>query len=139
MGTGVVIKDHNGDCVAACCNSFSNVIIPELAEAMAVRFALSFAQDEGLDNLILASDCLSVVQSAKASTRDRPLCGPVLEDIKSLMASFNSCSIRHVYRGQNVAAHCLARSSDDSSLSIWRGVSPVFRIQFVLTLCLDDE
>jgi hypothetical protein len=41
MGAGVVIRDHNGDCVAACCNSFPNVIIPELAEAMAVRFALS--------------------------------------------------------------------------------------------------
>jgi hypothetical protein len=99
-----------------------HVIIPELAEAMAVRLAFSFARGEGMDNLIIAFDCLSVVQSAKASTTDRSFCGPVLEDIKSLMSSFSSCSIHHVYRGRNVAAHCLARSSEDSSMSVWRGV-----------------
>jgi ribonuclease HI len=135
MGAGVVVRDHNGDCIAACCNSFPNVTIPELAEAMAVRLALSFARDEGLDNLIIASDCLSVVQRAKASSRDRSFCGPVFEDIKSLMSSFGSCSIRHVYRGQNVAAHCLARSSEDSSMSVWRGVPPEC-IQD--TICIDS-
>jgi ribonuclease HI len=135
MGAGVVVRDHNGDCIAACCNSFPNVTIPELAEAMAVRLALSFARDEGLDNLIIASDCLSVVQRAKASSRDRSVCGPVFEDIKSLMSSFGSCSIRHVYRGQNVAAHCLARSSEDSSMSVWRGVPPEC-IQD--TICIDS-
>jgi hypothetical protein len=124
MGAGVVIRDHNGDCVAACCNSFPHVIIPELAEAMAVRLALSFARGEGMDNLIIASDCLSVVQSAKASTTDRSFCGPMLEDIKPRMSLFSSCSIRHVYRGQNVGAHCLARSSEDISMSVWRGVPP---------------
>jgi hypothetical protein len=122
MGVGVIIRDHNGDCVAACCNSFPNVIVPELAEAMVVRLALSFARDEGLNNLIIASDCLSVVQSAKSSTRNHSFCGPVLEDIKFLMSFFESCSIRHVYRGQNVAAHCLARSSKDSCMSVWRDV-----------------
>jgi hypothetical protein len=89
------------------------------------------ARDEGLNNLIIASDCLSVVQSTKSSTRNRSFRGLVLEDIKS---SFESCSIRHVYRGQNVAAHCLARSSEDSCMSVWRGVPPEC-IQD--TICID--
>jgi hypothetical protein len=75
-----------------------------------------------------------VVQSTKSSTRNRSFCGPVLEDIKSLMPSFESCSIHHVYRGQNVAAHCLARCSEDSCMSVWRGVPPEC-IQD--TICID--
>jgi hypothetical protein len=67
--------------------------------------------------------------------QSQKFCGPVFDDIKSLMSSFGSCSIRHVYRGQNVAAHCLARSSEDSSMSVWRGVPPEC-IQD--TICIDS-
>ena len=32
------------------------IIVPELAEAHAIRLALSFTKDEGMDNIVLASD-----------------------------------------------------------------------------------
>lgn len=37
MGAGVVIRDHNGSCLAACRDTYEEVIIPELAEAQALR------------------------------------------------------------------------------------------------------
>ncbi|KAK1646654.1 hypothetical protein QYE76_064459 [Lolium multiflorum] len=62
MGMGFLVRGHSGDCMLARCDKISNVTSPEMAEALAVRGALSFAKEEGLDNFICASDCLSVVQ-----------------------------------------------------------------------------
>jgi ribonuclease HI len=124
MGAGVVIRDHNGACVAACSDTYQEVIIPELAEAMAMRRALTFAKEEGLERVSLASDCLSIVQRINTGKMDRSICGPVIQDIKSLVASFLQCSIFHVRREQNMGAHLLARSSEFSMSSVWRGVSP---------------
>jgi hypothetical protein len=53
------------------------------------------------------------------------MCGPVIQDIKNLVATFNNCSILFVRRVQNYAAHYLARSSELSCKSVWRGVPPV--------------
>jgi hypothetical protein len=61
MGACIVIRDHVGMCVAACNNNIEEIIIPELAEAYAVRLSLSFARDEGSNNVQLATDRLSVV------------------------------------------------------------------------------
>jgi ribonuclease HI len=135
MAAGVVIRDHSGDCIAVCSDSFPNVVSPELAEAMAVRLALSFAWDEKLDNLIVATDCLAVVQRVNSLMRDRSACGPVLDDIKTLLSLFKSCTLRHVYREQNSAAHCLARSSETRCMSVWRGVPPDCIRE---TVCIDS-
>jgi ribonuclease HI len=119
MGAGIVVRDHSGDCIAVCCDKIPNVTVPEMAEAMAIRCALSFARGEGFDNCICATDCLSVVQRVNSPGNDRSACGSVIEDIKRLLSSFHSSSITHVYHSQNVA-----HSVDHSSVSIWRGVHP---------------
>jgi hypothetical protein len=36
MGVGVVVRDHNGNFIAACGERFDEVIIPEMAEALAI-------------------------------------------------------------------------------------------------------
>jgi hypothetical protein len=125
MGAGIMVRDHHGDCLVACCDKFPNVTVPEMAEAMAIRFALSFARGECLDNFTCATDYLSVVQRVNSPGKDRSACGSVIEDIKRLLSSFQSSSITHVYRSQNVAAHVLAHYVDYSNVSIWRGVPPV--------------
>jgi ribonuclease HI len=124
MGVGVVIRDHNGQCLAACSEYITEVTSPEFAEALALRRAVSFAQDEGFGRIIINSDCLSVVNRVNALEQDRSLIGPVIHDIKNLVASFSSCSIKHVVRGLNVPAHILAKSSFALGPVVWRGVSP---------------
>ena len=94
--------------MAASCLSIQNVQVPELAEALAIRSALSFAQREGLDSFILGTDCLSVVQRIHKGFRDCSNYALVIEDIRCMLASMSSCSLIHVSRLQNVAAHCLA-------------------------------
>jgi ribonuclease HI len=109
MGVGVVIRDHIGNCLVACNQLLDEVTTPEIAEALAVRCALTLARDEGLDKIILASDCLSVVQRVNSSTRDRSLVGVVVEDIKAMAASMSSVTVRHISRLLNNLAHVLAR------------------------------
>jgi ribonuclease HI len=134
MGAGVVIRNNVGDFAGACGDCIHNVSSPELAEALAIRSAVIFASEEGMDNLIIASDCLSVVQRLNAKGMDRSASGPVILDIKSMMASFSACSIRHVSHLQNVAAHHLARSLELSRRFVWRCVPPECIRE---TLCID--
>nr|XP_051190257.1 uncharacterized protein LOC127303581 [Lolium perenne] len=84
MGAGAVLRDQMGVFIAGIGDSSPDVSNPELAEAMAIRLALSWAKDEGLDGFIVASDCLSVIQRIKADERDRSLCGSIIHDIKKL-------------------------------------------------------
>jgi hypothetical protein len=101
MGAGVVIRDTTSECLAACPECFANVQIPELAEAIGIRVALSFAE-EGLDNIVIATYCLSVVHQVRSLARDRSVCAPIIEYIKELVASFTSCSIKLVSRMQRI-------------------------------------
>jgi hypothetical protein len=57
----------------------------------------------------LESDCLGAVSKLRGTAKDRSVHGPLVEDIKSLLRSFEDHSIRHVRRSGNGAAHLLAK------------------------------
>uniref|UniRef100_A0A8I6Z480 RNase H type-1 domain-containing protein n=1 Tax=Hordeum vulgare subsp. vulgare TaxID=112509 RepID=A0A8I6Z480_HORVV len=134
MGAGVVMRDHSGSCITCYGTGVPNVILPELAEAIAIQRGLLFSLGEGFQKVILGSDCLTVIQRINSLSQDRSLCGPVIQDIKQLRGSFMSCSIFHVRREQNVAAHLLARSCNQLECHVWRGVSPECIRE---TICMD--
>jgi ribonuclease HI len=71
MGVGVVIRSHSGDFLSACSQILDAVTVPELAEAFAVRHAVTLARNEGLDRIIVLPDCLSLVQRINSSSHDR--------------------------------------------------------------------
>ena len=123
MGFGAVIHDHNGSCLAACGEHVEGVTSPELAEALALRHAISFAVEEGFVHMVVASDCLSVIQRVLSPEVDRSALGAVTEDVKRQARSISTCSFIHVYRGANVSAHALARSCEFSGV-VSRGVAP---------------
>jgi ribonuclease HI len=112
IGVGVVIRSHNGDFLAAHSQVHNQIMTPKIAESRAVRCAVALARDEGLDKIIIVSDCLSVIQRIKAPGRDRSLIGVVIEDIKILARLFSSVTFRHVSRLCNNSAHILARRAE---------------------------
>jgi ribonuclease HI len=124
MCIGVVIRDHNGKCLAACSEHQEEVATPEIAEAVAMRRVLSLAAEEGFANIIISSDCLSVVNRVSALEMDRSICGSIIHDICHMASLFNSCSFKHVKRGLNVPAHKLAKFSEFSVCSVWREYTP---------------
>jgi hypothetical protein len=125
MGIGVVVRDQAGDCLFACNKRLEGMMNPELAEAVACRFALCLARDEGHSKVIMASDCLSLIQRINSTAKDLSNVGTVVADIKKIAASFLVCSFTHVKRQFNVPAHILARSCEQSVSQVYRGVIPV--------------
>lgn len=95
------------------------VTSPELAECLAMRRAIQFAQAEGHQHVTMASDCLSLIQWLNDKILDRSAMGAVVADIKQLAASFSSCSFRHIPRGLSGAAHLLARSCENSIFAVF--------------------
>lgn len=106
--------------MAACSKRLDGITTPELAGALAFRRATALAHDEGYQNVIIASDCLFVVQRLNLSMLDRFSIGAVISDIKSIGDGFFSVVFHHVNRVVNVAAHTLARSYEYFVISFIR-------------------
>jgi hypothetical protein len=87
---------------------------PEAAEALAVRQAMEITRENGIQKIVLASDCQSLILKIQAPLPDRSEVGSLVGDIKRLSLSFLSCSFVHVGRLCNIAAHKLARSKEPS-------------------------
>jgi ribonuclease HI len=134
MGIGVVVRDHKGDCLLACSELLHMITTPELAEALALRRAVSIADSGGFGKLMVVSDCLSLIQRVNSSALDRSNVGVVVQDIKHLALSFNEISFSHVRRHCNESAHILARSAELFSSSVFRNFAPDCIRQ---TLCND--
>jgi hypothetical protein len=77
---------------------------------LALRRAVSLANDEGFDKAMVVSDYLSLILRLQSSELDRSMVSVVVQDIK-LAASFASISFSHVYRQCNESAHIMARSA----------------------------
>jgi len=123
IGLGVVIRDYFGKFISASCQKMYIAADPELAEAIAVRYAVVYAKDMNLQRVIVASDCLNLVRKIKALGMDRSLVGPIIRDIKKLVRGTSFVFI-HVPRGCNEAAHVIARLAHQSAGSMWSNDAP---------------
>jgi hypothetical protein len=134
MAMGAVFRDHNGNCLLAASEPLMGFTSPELAEALALHRAVAVASEQGMNKVILASDCLSVINRLKSTDQDRSEVGSVVLDIKLLVAGFSSATFRHVPRLSNEAAHILARSCNFNSLGFISSSAPELIRK---TLCTD--
>jgi hypothetical protein len=124
MGVGAVIRNHLGECVAACNELIKEVTTPEIAKALAVCRAISLAGDEGFDKIQVASDCLSVIQRINSMTIDQsPVC-VIIQDIKFLAGSFEMISFYHVWHQCNESVYILARLAESFISSTFRNFAP---------------
>ena len=117
-GFGVVICDHRGRVLAGNRGYFERIQIPEVAEAMALRQALILANNLNIPNIMVASDCLSLINKVKGLV-DRSPIGAIVHDIRKCATKFGSCTFIHVNRTCNEAAHVLAKSAEHDVWSCW--------------------
>ncbi|KAK3131014.1 hypothetical protein QOZ80_6BG0500960 [Eleusine coracana subsp. coracana] len=94
---------------------------------MAVRKAIEFVTELSYNQVILASEGLSLIQKLNSEALDRSETGTITQNIK-LMADASPIvfSFIHVSRWSNVVAHILAKSVDQNSVSVWFDVAPEF-------------
>ena len=124
MGIGIVIRNHLGVVLAAKRRYVNQEVNPELAEAIAMRCAMEFAEEAGFQSIVVASDCESLVTKVKNVAMDRSQIGAITFDIKSRASKFVSCLFTHINRPCNEAAHVLARSFEHDCGSCWFNVVP---------------
>ncbi|GLU20986.1 hypothetical protein SLE2022_371560 [Rubroshorea leprosula] len=113
FGVGAVVRDCNGEVIAAMSCRRQGTLRVEAVEAYGLRGALQWAYELGLRKIIVECDCAVVVQwlgSQHAMLLSE--LGGVLEDCKGLMDRFNECRVQHVRRAGNQVAHELARRAE---------------------------
>ncbi|XVF07115.1 hypothetical protein REPUB_Repub06bG0110600 [Reevesia pubescens] len=88
--------------VSHVCNAF-------LVEALAARKALELAHYLELRIIIVEGDSLSVVKGINSKDSDLSPFGPVIEEARMNPSFFLSCSVVHVARKCNIAAHIVAK------------------------------
>jgi hypothetical protein len=124
---GIVIRNHRGEFLAACRQGIDKITNPELADAIAFRWAILFASSLPYKNVIIATDCLTLIKKLRSEAIDRSFTGIITQDIKkAVSASTVVFSFIHVNRRCNEVAHVLARSAGQLSESVWFYVAPEF-------------
>uniref|UniRef100_A0A803PD22 RNase H type-1 domain-containing protein n=1 Tax=Cannabis sativa TaxID=3483 RepID=A0A803PD22_CANSA len=119
-GCGVVLRNSNGDIVAASSKSIPGVFRPEIMEALALMNALKLLIDNQLTAHILETDSLLVVNGLHSSIASVYDFHCLLSDISHLVFNFPGVQISHVYRFANTAAHLLVKYAISvDSVCIW--------------------
>ena len=77
---------------------YPGVTDPLIAEAMAMREGVIFANLRGFSNVVLQTDCLEVVNLWNTRHDSRSAVAPILVEIGELAGSLNSFDIHHVVR-----------------------------------------
>ena len=119
-GIGVVIRNSEGEIMAAL---FEKIVKPQAAELMeilAARRAVLLSTETGFYNSVFEGDSSTVIKFLQDSNVSHSQGGHILKDILSLSDSFVSCSFSHIGRQRNVVAHALAqRARLSCPLDVW--------------------
>lgn len=117
IGAGGVIRDCNGYwCHGFMFNIGSGEVL--LAEAWGLVTGLKLAADNNINHILVESDSSILINLIQSDNLDLHPLGTLLLNCKSLMASFSSCSLKHIHRERNMAADCLAKRSLDYELGV---------------------
>ncbi|XP_023884299.1 uncharacterized protein LOC112028995 [Quercus suber] len=108
-GFGAMIRNNQGEVMAAMAARGPPVSCSEEAETLACRKALEFAVDVGFSELIVEGDNINVMRAVSASTRNFSMLGNVIADIHCILCGLGGVSISCVRRDGNRVAHVLAK------------------------------
>jgi hypothetical protein len=136
LGLGLVIRNHKGDFIVAIRQGIEKITNSELAEMLAFRRAVHFATQLSYNQVIVVSDCLSLINKLNAPSRDRSHTGIIIEDIKCMSCTFSITFLfKHVSGKCNHVAHVLAKSVGCLDESVWFNVP----LNFILTELCNDQ
>lgn len=110
-GFGMVARDSKGELVQARTSLQGGHVTPKLAEAMAVKEALSWIKNMDWPKVELESDCLVVVQIIRSKVVMRSPFGMVIEDCRRLTQNLNKVALYFIRRSANMVVHHFARAT----------------------------
>ena len=110
-GFGAIIRNEQGEAMAALSAKGPLVWNNEEAEALACRKAIEFSIDAGFLELMIEGDNANVMRAVSSNSMDNSRLGHVFQDIQCLVHGLRWGFVICIKRGANVAAHSLARFS----------------------------
>ncbi|XP_019157659.1 PREDICTED: uncharacterized protein LOC109154289 [Ipomoea nil] len=126
MGFGWVLRNENGEFVAAASIRGKCTFNSKETEAMAVREALTWIKSHGINFVQAKTDALQVVQRLDQTVGDSSF-DLILFDIKHFLLSVDQVAISHVSRTANTITHRLAREACSMSVrKEWTTIPPSF-------------
>ncbi|XP_031107562.1 uncharacterized protein LOC116012214 [Ipomoea triloba] len=108
---GVIILDNNDGFVAAKSGPIRCLNDAHLAEAIAIKEALSWAKEKGIRRLKVYSDCQAVCNLFNGTLPDFSFAGCTINECRELKRHFEFVSIQFISRSVNKPAHVLARAA----------------------------
>ena len=108
-GVGVVIRNGDGQVMAAMASRGPAVMDSEEAEVLACRRALEFAIDAGFADLVVEGDNSNVLRSIISAQPDWSRLGNIYDDVRYLAAGLRFVEFKCIRRSANGVAHSLAR------------------------------
>lgn len=122
---GVVLRDADGRFIAACNGSLLCDKDPYVAEAMAVKEALTWLKSRGFQHIILESDYLNLCTAFNSLSLDFSYVGLIIEQCKFIVSDIGDVVVCHVRRSANHIAHVLAQATGSSTiLGVWDSFPP---------------
>ena len=117
---GVVIRNNEGQVLAALSEKVRMPVAMEILEMLAARKAAIFARDLSFSQLCFEGDAELMVKCLQSGMVSNALVGHLVKDFMSIRGHFRSSNIIHVRRQGNNVAHALARDARFSfPLKVW--------------------
>ena len=130
---GAVIRDNEGQVLAALSERVRLPATVEVLEMLAARRAATFARELGFSQVCFEGDAELVVKCLQSRSVSNALTGHLVKDFMSIREYFQSSSIIHVRRHGNNVAHALARDARFSfPLRVWMEEVPPNISSFVV-------
>lgn len=124
-GAGVILRDHVGAFRAAACHFLRDAVDPETVELQACRRAIQVAAEVNVGKFHLECDNQGVVSMINHPDRNLSAVGPLVEEIKTMLQSFEQVRVTWVKRSANAAADRLAKMGmGDELCKVWLAVPP---------------
>jgi ribonuclease HI len=130
---GAVLRDFQGQFVAASAKVLANVESVVMAEAHAMKEGLSLAVTLGCNNVIAESDSIDVIQACTGADSWWSESSAIFADCVDMAVSIGRVNFSHISRDANQVAHTLARESSLHNISCtWVDEPPSFLLDKLL-------
>jgi ribonuclease HI len=99
VGLGAIARNHEGRVLAMHGSICKHIYNPTMVETLAAWKAVVLGVQLGVTYLEVEGDAKEVVQGINCASHNLGCDGPGLNDIKTLLQSFNTWKVTHVNRG----------------------------------------
>jgi ribonuclease HI len=109
MGIGIILRDHDGNFLAAKSAMRMGLWDSAAAEALAAYLGVLFAQERGVQQLILEGDAKQIIDAIRAKDGNDSMIGHLIDDVRQSLRGISRWQVNHVLREANRVAHELAK------------------------------